>query len=437
MTETRISVKNPDPQIPPAEDYSLTVDGKEVFVYTCDVANYAILSGQGTMEVEITSNKPFKTVKVRPLISGIIPRIEGNRVSFTVEGPRKLSVEFDDDILNPLFILINPMEEARPKKGDDKVHYFESGKVYDIGEVELHEGDTVYIDEGAVVYGSFCAYRANNLTIKGRGILNGSKWHRQGDVQQKQMIKLVECKNVTIEGITIVDGPNWHVVPIACEDVVIKDLNVITFVMTGDGIDVVGSENVSISNCFVRSNDDCVAIKAVDYQHEAGHKNVKNVRISDSVFWNAEFGNALEIGYETRCDEISNIVFENCDVIRSEFEGYQSGGTFTIHNGDRAHIRNVRYDNIRVEDSREKLIDIKVQFSQYSRDEERGQVSDIVFNNIQVVDGPFPVSIIRGYDADHMIRDITIKDMVVHGEEIKSANQCRMVVELSKNINFE
>jgi hypothetical protein len=145
----------------------------------------------------------------------------------------------------------------------------------------------------------------------------------------------------------------------------------------------------------------------------------------------------LEIGYETRCDEISNIVFENCDVIRSEFEGYQSGGTFTIHNGDRAHIRNVRYENIRVEDSREKLIDIKVQFSQYSRDEERGQVSDIVFNNIQVVDGPFPVSIIRGYDADHMIRDITIKDMVVHGEEIKSANQCRMVVELSKDINFE
>jgi len=45
--------------------------------------------------------------------------------------------------------------------------------------------------------------------------------------------------------------------------------------MTGDGIDVVGSEDVSISNCFVRSNDDCVAIKAVDYQHEAGHKNVK------------------------------------------------------------------------------------------------------------------------------------------------------------------
>jgi len=40
------------------------------------------------------------------------------------------------------------------------------------------------------------------------GYLNGSKWHRQGDVQQKQMIKLVECKNVTIEGITIVDGPN-------------------------------------------------------------------------------------------------------------------------------------------------------------------------------------------------------------------------------------
>ncbi|HZJ57444.1 MAG TPA: glycosyl hydrolase family 28 protein [Clostridia bacterium] len=437
MTETRVSTKNPDSQIAPAKDYSLTVNGEEVFVYSCDVANYAVLSGQGSMEVEITSVNPFKTVKVRPLISKIAPMVKGNKVSFTIGGPQKLSIEFDGDILNPLFILINPVEKTKPNKGDDKVRYFESGKVYDIGQMELHEGDTVYIAEGAVVYGSFCAYRANNLTIKGRGILNGSKWHRQGSAQRQQMIKLVECKNVTIEGITIVDGPNWHVVPIACGDVAIRDLNIITFVMTGDGIDVVGSENVSINNCFVRSNDDCVAIKAVDYQHESGHKNVKDVRISDSVFWNAEFGNALEIGYETRCDEISNIVFENCDVIRSEFEGYESGGTFTIHNGDRAHISNVRYDNIRVEDSREKLIDIKILFSQYSRDEERGQVSNITFNNIQVVDGPFPVSIVRGYDADHMIRDITIKDMTVHGERIRSANQCRMVVELSKNVDFE
>ncbi len=436
MIVSKISMGNPDSSIFPSQDYRVTIDGNEIYVYKCQVASYAILSGQGKMEVEIESALPFEKIKVRPLSAGINFTVQGKKVRFTIDAPRKLSIEFDDDILRPLFLLVNPIDTPKPDIDGDKVHYFESGKTYDIGLMELGEGETVYIDEGAVVYGAFTAYRADNIAIKGRGILDGSKWPRQGEVIKKQMIKLVECNNVLIEGITIVDGPNWHVVPIACNDVTIKDLNIITIVGTGDGIDVVGSENVSIDNCFIRSYDDCVAIKAVSYFHESGCKNVENVKVSRSVFWNSEYGNALEIGYETRCEEIKNILFQDCDVIRCEFEGYESGGTFTIHNGDRAVVSNVRYDNIRVEDSREKLIDIKILFSQYSRDEVRGQVRDIVFNNIQVVDGPFPVSIIRGYNGDHMIRNITIEDMVVHGRKINDANSAKMVVELSKDVKF-
>ena len=33
-----------------------------------------------------------------------------------------------------------------------------------------------------------------------------------------------------------------------------------------------------------------------------------------------EFGNTLESEYETRCDEITDVVFRNCDVVHCQYE---------------------------------------------------------------------------------------------------------------------
>lgn len=431
----RISHTPPGNEIKASESYGVKVNGQSVFTYHCRDANYTLLSGEGYLHVEVTVLFPFKDVKVRPLSLGIKPEAAGSTVKFTVEAPVKVSLEVDGDIRNPLFLLINPLEAEKPAPGTPGLKYFEGGKIHDAGELELQEGETLYIDEGAVVYGCIKAVKADNIRICGRGILDGSRWEHV-NWPRKQMVLAIQSEDVTIEGITVVNGPNWHIVPTACKNVTIRDLNVITFTGTGDGIDVVGSEDVTVTGCFVRSNDDCVAIKAVNYMHDCGMKNVHNVTISRCVFWNAEWGNALEVGYETRCDEISGIVFRDCDVIRSEFEGWQSGGTFTIHNGDRAIVRDILYEDIRIEDSREKLIDIKILFSRYSKDFERGQVRDIRFKNIQIVDGPFPVSILQGFDGEHLVKDVTIENLLVHGRRINSANEAKMVVELSQDVRF-
>ena len=115
------------------------------------------------------------------------------------------------------------------------------------------------------------------------------------------------------------------------------------------------------------------------------------------IYWNTEFGNALEIGYETRCDEISDVVFRNCEVVHCEYEGNQSGGVLTIHNADRAWIHDIYYENIRIEDAQEKFIDIKTLDSKYSRDRSRGMIQDIHFKNIEITGENFPVSIVRGF----------------------------------------
>lgn len=418
--------------------YKVKANGKFLPVYDCDIGSFCILSSDENITFEVEVLFPFKNIKIRPLSKNVSCNVDGNVVSFVAGMPCKLSMEFDNNIRNPLFILVNPAETNMPSHNSSNVKFFGSGKIHEVGEIVLKDNDTVYIEEGAIVKGIISAENCKNISVLGRGILDGSFLSRDNDREcRKRMIQFVNCEDVLIDGITIFNGNNWHVVPIACKNVCIKNINIIAWEGTGDGIDVVGSENVDISNCFIRTNDDCIAIKAVDYFHEAGNKNVRNIVTEKCVLWNAEWGNAVEIGYETRCDMISNIIFRDCDIIRCEFEGYQSGGTLTIHNGDRAHVSDVLYEDIRIEDSREKLIDIKILHSQYSKDISRGQISNIAFKNISIVDGSFPVSIIRGFDADHMIKDISIQNLNVNGKKITNATDAKMVIELSKNITFE
>ncbi|WNR46136.1 glycosyl hydrolase family 28 protein [Paenibacillus roseipurpureus] len=440
MITSKFTSGMPASEIVASIDYKVRINGTDCFVYVCESASYVIGSGEGPVTVEIETPLCVEQVKVRPLSKGIQPKPANGSITLEVQAPIKLSIEFGGDIRKPLFLLINPPENNRPDPSDLSVKYYRGGAVYDAGEIILNSGETVYIEEGAVVRGHITAPESNGARIAGRGILDGSGWRTTGlqpYEKRKQMIKAISCNDLEIEGITVVDGSNWHVVPIGSHNVTIRNLNVITFEGTGDGCDIVGCENVVVDNCFIRAKDDCLAVKAVDYHHEAGLANVKNVLVQNCVFWNAEWGNCMEIGYETRCDTISGVTFRNIDVMRCEFEGHQSGGVFTIHNGDRAVIQDILYEDIRVEDAQEKLVDIKVLDSKYSRDTIRGQVDGVTFRNIQVIDGLFPVSIIRGWSEEHMIRNIRFEGLTVHGEPVKSANDARMVVELAVDVSFQ
>ena len=94
------------------------------------------------------------------------------------------------------------------------------------------------------------------------------------------------------------------------------------------------------------------------------------------------------------------------------------------------------YEDIRVKDAREKRVDLKVLHSRYSQDAERGLVRDVQFRDVRVVGGPFPVSIIRGYDDSHRVEQVSFDGLVVHGQRVTSANEARMVVELARNVRF-
>ena len=168
-------------------------------------------------------------------------------------------------------------------------------------------------------------------------------------------------------------------------------------------------------------------------------RDVRDILVEGCVLWNAEPGNALEIGYELRCREVCGIIFRDIDIVHCQYEGNQSGGVLTIHNADRPYVHDIHYEDIRIEDAQEKLIDIKVLDSKYSLDRIRGKVEDVYFRNIEILNGPFPVSIIRGFEmANEMSRpqNIYFENIKILGREIQSPNQLRMVVELAHNLHF-
>lgn len=419
-----------------SELYSVRIDGTERDVYHTEFFDFVYaVKEKEEINVEIEVSKPFEKVVIRPYSSKVNFKTENTKIIFSMTGKERAIVELDDELESPLYILLGEYIPC-PEKAD---YVFESGKAYNIGALELTSNQVVYIEEGALVSGYFKSRMADNIKICGNGIVYGGNWHKWDENSGEQLIVPVLGENIEIRGITLLDGGSWHIVPVACKNVLIEDVNILGKVITGDGIDIVGCENVTIRNCFIRANDDCISVKAVEFQDPSGCTDVKNILVENCLFWNAEFGNTLEIGYETRCDEISDIIFKNCDIVHCQYEGNQSGGVLTIHNADRAEVHDIYYENIRIEDAQEKFIDIKTLDSKYSKDRERGMIHDIYFKNIEIVDGVFPVSIIRGYEMKNEIcrpHGFYFENIVVHDKKIETVNDMRMVVELSNDIEF-
>lgn len=415
-----------------ASDFAVKVDGKNLFVNNARIAGYAIFSCNGPVSMEITWMGTIESVVVRPLSLGIKPIIKDNKITFTLPKPTNVSVEINGNIRRPLFIFACPLETNSPKSGDPRIIYYNSGRIHNTGLVELKSGDTVYIAGGAIVRGAFVAENADNITIMGRGILDGSSYHKG----ERRMIEMLKCTNLYIKDIVIFNSGHWTVPLKKCDTVNITNLKIVNWRDWDDGIDICGSSNVTISNCFIRTKDDCVAIKSVYYPWMTGDgiEDVKNVTVQNSVLWNGVWGNGLEIGFETRAESISDIVFRDNDLIH--VEGRE--GTFTIHNGDRANVSNVLYENIRVEDSAGYLIDFKILESRYSKDKERGRVVNIRFNNIDVVGDVFPTSIMHGFDNTHSIDGVILSNFRIHGKTISNEEQLKLKKnEFVKSLRFQ
>lgn len=77
------------------------------------------------------------------------------------------------------------------------------------------------------------------------------------------MISPVNCSKVYIEGISLENTAFWNIVPIYCDNVIIRGVTVNSVgIPRGDGIDIESSRNVLIEYCTLSCGDDCFTMKA-------------------------------------------------------------------------------------------------------------------------------------------------------------------------------
>jgi len=415
-----------------ANDFKVLVNSQESFVYENRVAAFTYFEMDSAVTVEVRFSGNIHEVDVRPKSLGILPKIEPGKIFITLDKPCNISVEINKNLKRPLFIFANPVLNDKPDKESPNVHYYEGGKVHRTGRVVLKDNDIVYIEGGAVVKGSFFLDEIKNVRIYGRGILDGDCVYEKG---QERMIEINRCRNVSVEGIIINESKHWTVPCNLTENITYRNLKIVSGNDWDDGIDIVSSKNVLVDGCFIRTKDDCIAIKAgiTYYTDFFNQYPSSDIQVINSVLWNAEWGNGLEIGFETRADSIKNIVFRNIDLIH--VEGPE--GTFTIHNGDRAIVENVLYEDIRVEDSRGLLVDFKILYSQYSKDKERGHINNIVFKNIDIQGEFIPPSLFLGFDSAHRVENVIFKKFSIRGIPVQNLDELQAKTEFAENLIFD
>jgi len=373
---------------------------------------------------------------VHPLIRGIPAARDGNILRFSLPGPGNYLVQPEG--LHPLFLYVNPLDLNLPPASDSVIR-IPAGTVAETGDLALRSGQTLCIEPGAVVRGTLRVSNARDVTICGGGIIDGGCVGAYPEGPRARLVVMEGCQNVTIRDVILIQPEVWMLVIGACRDVHISNLREIGQVVSSDGIDIVGSQNVLIENCCLRNNDDCIVIKSISGDSPVGvdwRGDVENVTARGCILWNAEAGNALEIGHELKAERIHNIRFEDIDIICV----HGCGAPFSIHNGDRALVENIVCENIRVEHHYDKLIDIRIMRSRFNQDEERGQVRNVILRNIEVAEGIFnpgyTISVIGGWDAQHTIEGVHFENFRLGGRRVKSPEDLSLYTAHCAGITF-
>ncbi len=458
------------------QDYTLRVNGQAVPVYVCrvsampfnqvwpgyqrpldqtELAGFAYWEMSGPVVVEVTAQRPFTSVAVRPTSRGIQPVVKGQRITFQLPRPGQFTVELDGTH-HALHLFADPPEAGAPKPGGPNVLYFGPG-VHRPGKIQLQSGQTVYIAGGAVVYTAIEGRGVSGVRILGRGVIDTSEFERG---KGGGSIHLEDCSDVKVDGVIIRDSDVYGLSAFGSRRLEISNVKLVGFWRyNSDGIDMCNTQDVVVRDSFIRSFDDSLAIKGVK-GHSGGARPlagqsydsqaVRNLRASGLVIW-CDWGRALEIGAETSAPEIADVVFRDIDVIRNTHIAMD------IQHSDRAAIHDIRFEDVRVEvDDANPLPMIQEHRAQkynpradataaacggcatlpahagylpnlfviiihptaITRDQEQGTVRDVISKNISVTGKTLPPSAFTGWDAAHDVRGVTIENLRLNGRPI-------------------
>lgn len=404
-----VKVRIPGGEWKAVDTYMVKVDEVRDTKHCVEKASLAYFDFEGEVEVSVTSNiGPIETGRVRPLSYDIVPTIEGNTMTFKLDRPRNLSVEVNGDIFHNLHLFANAIDVNKPQKPkkDKNLIYFGPG-VHRLtnDSLAVPSGKTVYIAGGARVFGTLHVQDVENVKIFGRGII-----HPEG---RGAGVIIKRAKNVEVEGIISTQLPTGE-----SNDVIIRNVKVISSYGWGDGLNVFASSNVLFDGVFCRNSDDCTTV----YATRLGHKgSARNITMQNATLW-ADVAHPIFIGIHgdaEYCDVIEDLKYINIDILDHKEKQLDYQGCMAINSGDNNLIRNVRFENIRVEDFRQgQLVNIRIFYNKKYCAAPGRNIENVLFKDITYNGKNAELSIISGYSPERMVKNIRFENLKINGEVI-------------------
>lgn len=437
--------------------------------------NFAAFAMDAPVTFEVRPKRPFEQVVLRPMSLHITPEVNGDCICFTLPRPAYFTLELDGP-RQALHLFADPIADYGGAPTAPDTLYFGPG-LHEAGVIELHSGQTLYLADGAVVFGSVRARDAENIRILGRGILDNSHnvetilapvdpdaecdWTTAvTNAIRTHTIELTNCRNIEIDGIVIRDSLVYNIRPVACDHLNIRRVKIIgSWRYNSDGIDMHNCTDVHISDCFIRTFDDCICAKGFDGMEDPaarnGHMVFDSLTVERCVLWN-DWNCTLEIGAETFAEEICHITWRDCDIIHAT-HSFLDG-----QNVDQANVHDWLIENIRCEYDhpaqtpafQEKdstpyaphyesgyaplLFSVTItKHHEYSQSgERRGRFYGITVRNIRTNAEKPPLVRLCGYDADHLCEDVTIDGIYANGRRLSKDELALTCNEFTRNIRI-
>jgi hypothetical protein len=429
-----------------SKDFKVKVEGQEAPVYVAKVApaapalrwkamddkarsadyyataSFAYFDMDGPVSLTVSCPELIQSIRVLPSSLQLSPRVQGNSLTLSLTEPRHLTLEVNGKWVEALHLFANPPDANVPQPGDPNVIFFGPG-IHEVSHLVVSNNQTVYVAGGAVVRGvirpeepfqvsSYSGLRTYSPTFVlkgehirfcGRGIVDGSlcTTHARHLVQ-------VQGKDILLEGVILRDSSTWTIPIRRSDGVTVKNVKLLGYRANSDGIDICNSRDITVEGCFIRTLDDLVVVKTDKGQGEARHIVARNC-----VLWN-EVAHALSIGAELR-ENVDDVLFSNCDVIHDKGREW----TLRVYHCDSARITNVRFENLRIEES-PRLISLWIDKAFWTRDTERGHIDGVAFKNIRAAANPLRVEL-HGFDEAHAVENVIFEGVVVNGKPLSPA----------------
>jgi len=130
------------------------------------------------------------------------------------------------------------------------------------------------------------------------------------------MLLFVNCRRLTIQDVHIENAPGWTLHAINCDAVDIHKISIKNPVNgpNTDGIDITGSQNVTISNCSIDTGDDAICLKS-ENPFGSEPRIVKNIVVTNCRL--STCCNGFKIGTETQ-GGFENITFSDSVVFNND-----------------------------------------------------------------------------------------------------------------------